>query len=93
MFLISENKNTEYLTPKQWFCKRYKVYEDYIEFDTEQAENKNGQKDKKLNFPKVNVEKAGLYKPLLNKVMTTHEQHVKYNFIAPLNIISGYFLA
>ena len=36
-FLISENKNTDYVT-KQRFCKCYKVYEDYIKFDTGQAE-------------------------------------------------------
>ena len=52
LFLISENKNTEYLTPKQWFCKCYKVYEDYIEFDTEQAENKKSSERQKARFPK-----------------------------------------
>ena len=38
------------------------------------------QKDKKLE----SVENAYLYKPVLNKIMTTHKQYVKYNFVAPL---------
>ena len=33
-------QNTDYLhLNKQRLCKCYKVYEDYVKFDTEQAEN------------------------------------------------------
>ena len=53
-----------------------------MEFDTEQAENKKSQKDKKTSFPKELVESVGLYKPVLNKIITI----VKYIFVAPLKI-------
>ena len=43
------------------------------------------QKDKKTSFPKEKVENTDLYKPVLNKVMTTQEQCLKQNFVAPLN--------
>ena len=39
----------------------------------------------KTSFPKGSVENAVLYKPVLSKIMTTHKQCVKYNFVAPLN--------
>ena len=61
---------------KQRWCKCYKIYEDYIKFDAEQAENtKSAERLKKKNdsFPKESVENADLLKPLLNKVKTTHE--------------------
>ena len=61
-----------------------KVYEDYIEFDTEQTENTKSAERQKTSFPKESVENAGLYKPVLNKKMITYEQYVKYNFAAPL---------
>ena len=54
-----------------------KVYEGYIEFDTVQ----------KTSFSKESVEYADLYKPVLNKIMTIHEQCVKYDFVAPLTNI------
>ena len=31
------------------------------------------QKDKKTSFAKESVENSDLYKPVLNKIMTTHE--------------------
>ena len=31
-------------------------------------------------------ENANLYKPALNKIITTQEQCVKYNFVAPLSM-------
>ena len=34
-----EDKNTDYHLYKQRLCKCYKVFEDYIKFNTEQAEN------------------------------------------------------
>ena len=52
---------------KQWLYECYKVYEDYIELDTEQTENTK--KRRKIE----SVENADLYKPVLNKIMTTHE--------------------
>ena len=43
------------------------------------------QKYKKLIFKKNHQKKsADLYKPVLNKIMTIHEQYVKHNFVAPL---------
>ena len=39
----------------------------------------------KTNFLKVQVENLDIYKSLVNKIMTTHEQCMKYNFVAPLN--------
>ena len=40
-------QSTWHLLYKQWLCECYKVYEDYIEFDTEQAENtKSAEKTK-----------------------------------------------
>ena len=50
LLLISENKNTGYLTPKQLLCKCYKL--DYIEFKTEQAENTKSAGRYKTSFPK-----------------------------------------
>ena len=35
-----KNRVPEYHLPyKHWLCKCYKVYDDYIEFDTEKTEN------------------------------------------------------
>ena len=42
------------------------------------------QKDENLVLPKEQVENADLYKPVLNKIMTTPEEYVKYNFVALL---------
>ena len=46
--------------------------------------HKKRRKTKKTSFPKEKVENTDLYKPVLDKVMTTQEQCVKQNFIAPL---------
>ena len=51
----------------QWKC--YKVYEGYIEFDTTQKVRK----DKKTSFSKESLGNADLYKPVMSKIMTTHE--------------------
>ena len=53
--------------------KSYKVYEDYIESDTEQAENTKSPERQKTSFPKESVENPDWYKLVLNKIMTTHE--------------------
>ena len=58
-----------------------------ITSNSEQAENKKRRKTKRNSFPKEQVENTDLYKPVLNKIMTTQEQCVKYNFVAPLTII------
>ena len=42
------------------------------------------QKDENLVLPKEQVENADLYKPVLNKIMTTCKKYIKYNFVAPL---------
>ena len=41
-------------------------------------------KNENLVLPKGWVENADLYKPVLNKILTTCELYVKYNFVAPL---------
>ena len=60
-----------------------------ITLNSEQAENtKSTERQKKqTSFPKEQVENTDLYKPVLNKTMTTQEQCVKYNFVAPLKFI------
>ena len=35
--------------------------------------NVKSSEKQKTSFPKESVENAGLYKPVLNKIMTTHE--------------------
>ena len=47
----------------------------------EQAENAERQKS---SFPKERAENADLPKPVLNKIINTHKQYVKYNFVASL---------
>ena len=51
------------------------------------------QKDKKTSFPKEFLKcfnkPVDFYKPLWNKIMTTHEKCVKYNFVAPLIIVDN----
>ena len=42
------------------------------------------QKDKKNSYVREKVENTDLYKPILNKMMTTHKQCVKHKFVAPL---------
>ena len=51
--------------------------------DTETRKPKT-QKNENLVLPKEQVENADLYKPVLNKIMTTRESYIKYNFAAPL---------
>ena len=38
----------------------------------------------KTSFRKENVEIADLHEPILNKIMTTQESCINYNFVAPL---------
>ena len=45
-----------------------------ITSNLEQTENnKRGERQKKTSFPKEKVENTDLYKPVLNKVMTTQD--------------------
>ena len=46
--------------------------------------NTESTKRRKTSFRKEIVKNADLHKPVLNKVMTTQEWCVKYNFVAPL---------
>ena len=43
--------------------------------------------DETLVLPKEQVENVDLYKTVLNKMITTREYHIKYNFVAPLIIL------
>ena len=45
----------------------------YIEFDTKQAENTKNFDKQKTSFPKEQVKNADFNKPVLSKIMTTHE--------------------
>ena len=38
----------------------------------------------KTSLPKEQVENTNLHKPVLNKIMTTQNQCLNYNFVAPL---------
>ena len=59
----------------------YKVYFDDITPSMQKTVNRvRTQKTKNYFLNRVN----DLHKPLLNKIMTTHEQRTKYNFAAPL---------
>ena len=48
---------------------------------------KTAERQKKPSFLKEQVENTGLYKPVLNKIMTTQGQCVKDNFVAPLRVL------
>ena len=62
--------------------KSYKVYEDEIEVEkTENAERQ------KTSLPKEQAENTDFSKPVLNKIMTTGQSRVRYNFVAPLKTI------
>ena len=52
--------------------------------NSEQAGNTKSAERQKTSFPKEQVENTDLYKPVLNKIMTTQDQCIKYNFVAPL---------
>ena len=58
--------------------------------NSEQAENTKSAERHKTSFPKEQVENADQYKPVLNKIMTTQEQCLKYNFVAPLKKAQAY---
>ena len=60
-----------------------KVYKEFIEIRTG-SKHKKHRKTKRTSFPKEQTENTDLYKPVLNKIMTTQEQCIKYNFL-PLN--------
>ena len=48
------------------------------------SKHKKSRKTKKTSFPKEQIENTDFYRPVLNKIMTTQKQCVKYNFVAPL---------
>ena len=73
-----------HLLYKEPLCKCYKVYEDYIKFDTKRHKTEKAQKG---SFPKESVENVDLHKPIMSKIMTTHEECVKYNFAALLSMV------
>ena len=53
-----KTQNTRHLPHKHCLCKCYKVYEDYIEFSTEQTENTKSAERQKASYPKEFVENA-----------------------------------
>ena len=72
LFLINENKNTEYLNSD---------YANVIKFmkiisnstHNKQKTQKRAERQKRTSFPKESVENADLYKPILNKIMAAHK--------------------
>ena len=58
-----------------------------ITSNSEQAENTKRAERQKNQFPNEQVENIDLYKPVLNKIMTTQAQCLKYNFVAPLRFV------
>ena len=52
--------------------------------NSEQSVTKKSTERLKTNFPKEQLVNTDLHKPVLNKIMTTQDQCVKYNFVAPL---------
>ena len=81
LFLIYKIKNTESLNND---------YTNVIKFT--KIRHITGRKQKrrktKNSFPKKSVANPDLYKPVLNKIMTSYEQCMKYNFVAPLNSLN-----
>ena len=74
LFLIREKKNTQitwHLLYKQSLYNCDKLYENYIEFDTEQVENTKSAERQKNIFLKEKVDKWDLHKPVSNKIITT----------------------
>ena len=67
----AKSQKTWHLLYKHWLCKCFKVYEDYIEFDTEQAENTKRAEKQNTIFPKESIEKADL----LNQYWTKQWQY------------------
>ena len=49
-------------------------------------------KTKKTSFLKKTVKNADLNKAVLNKTMTTQEQCVKHNFVAPLSAQNNFYI-
>ena len=68
------------------------MHKDYIKFDRKQKENTKRAGRQKTSFPKGQIENVDLYKPVLDKLMITHERCVKCNFVA-LFICKSYFRA
>ena len=66
---------------KQWLYNCYKIYEDYIEFDIEQAENTKSAEPQITSFSKESVESADLHKPVLNKNKCFCLNTVKWLFV------------
>ena len=69
----TKTENTWHGPHKQRLYKCYKVYEDYVKFDTEQAEKTKSAERQKTIFPKESVENTDLHKLVLKRIMTTHE--------------------
>ena len=64
---------------------------------TEETEKTEFRERQKTSFPKEQVENTDLPKSALNKMVTTQEQWIRYNFVAPFifkihNFLSEYFL-
>ena len=60
--------------------------------NSEQEVNTKSAERQKTSFPKEQTENTGLYKPVLNKIVTTQEQCVKCNFKDPLRTSRGWEL-
>ena len=74
LFKISESKNTEHLTPTtiQTMVMNVKMFTKLTSILYKTGKGK-ARKDKKPSFPQQLVESWDFYKPVLKKIMTTHE--------------------
>ena len=55
------------------------------------TKNTDSTERRKTNFPKEIVENADLHKSIVNKIMTTQEKWVDYDFIAPVRSFNEIF--
>ena len=73
MFLINENKNTQYLNNDYADVTKFTKIISNSSHNRQKTQNKS-RKTKKTSFPKKKrVENADLYKPVLNKIVTVHK--------------------
>ena len=53
---------------------------------------KESTEGRKASFLKETIENTDLHKAIFNETMTTQEWCLKYNFVAPLKVVSATFL-
>ena len=82
-FMRTKSQGSCYIFVNINYTIAIKIFEDHIEFKIQQIK-----KESKKSVFKEKVENSDLYKYALNKIMTTHEQCMKNDFVAPLKVSS-----